>query len=126
MEKKKSATEKIKRVFPLITIIPSKFDIESVIATHNQLQLAYIEDPVSFTEVKKLINSIALGYPFVIIRVSAANLNDSLMDLIGQCQQMFMSQDYLFLVAYKGSGIPTYLIREKFKCNTIISVKPLA
>lgn len=121
MQVRESLVPKIKELYPNIVIADNDFkydDVQSV--KHAEF---YFEDPVDYTEIKKLIESVKFGYPTVIVRLVNRELDSKLLDFLAVSRYVFSNDDYTIVMAQKGYSSPVFHIKEKFRITKLIQIK---
>ena len=120
---RESYVPKIKELYPNAHIVDDSFKTEEHKAHTGTI--FYFEDPTDYTEIKKLINSLRLGYPTVIVRLGNRELDAKLLDFLAQCRYIFTNDEYTIVMAQKGFASPVFHIKQKFKIQTLLQVKEL-
>lgn len=118
---RESLVPKMKELYPNIVIADNDFkydDVQSV--KHAEF---YFEDPVDYTEIKKLIGSVKFGYPTVIVRLVNRELDSKLLDFLAVSRYVFSNDDYTIVMAQKGYSSPVFHIKEKFRITKLIQIK---
>lgn len=121
---RESYIPKIKELYPHAQIMDNSFKIEEYKHT-NQGTVFYFEDPFEYGEIKKLINSLRIGYPTVIVRLRNLELDSKLLDFLAQSRYIFTNDEYTIVMAQKGYASPVFHIKQKFKITTLLQVKEL-
>lgn len=121
---RESYVPKIKELYPNIQVMDDSFIIEEY-RQGDKGTVFYFEDPTDYTEIKKLINSLRIGYPTVIVRLGNRDLDAKLLDFLAQCRYIFTNDEYTIVMAQKGYASPVFHIKQKFKINTLLQIKEL-